>query len=69
MDEGRVVVTDTIICNIAEKVKRKAIIIPGLLSHMKDELENALEGWEIIVGTIEACEIPDFIKSLDYTKA
>ncbi len=55
--------------NLAEKVKRKAIIIPGLLSHMKDELENALEGWEIIVGTIEACEIPDFIKSLDYTKA
>lgn len=49
-----------------EKVNKKAIIIPGLLSHMKEELQNALQGWEIIVGTIEACEIPEFIKSLNY---
>ena len=55
--------------NLEEKVNRKAIIIPGLLSHMKEELEQALVGWDIIVGTIEACEIPDFIKSLNYIKS
>lgn len=54
--------------NLEEKVNKKSIIIPGLLSHMKEELENALEGWEIVVGTIEACEIPEFIQSLGYGK-
>ncbi len=44
--------------------KNKRIIIPGLLSHMKDELEESIEGWEIIVGPIEAFMLPDFIKNI-----
>lgn len=46
------------------KVKTRKIIIPGLLAHMKEELEEELEGFEIIVGTIEAYTISDFVKSL-----
>ena len=49
--------------DLAKKVDTRSIIIPGLLSHMKEELQEALPEWEIIVGTIEACQIPEFIKT------
>lgn len=49
---------------LAEKVKNRRIIIPGLLSHMKEEIEEALPEFEIIVGTNEAYMIGDFVKSL-----
>lgn len=48
---------------LEKKVKNKEIIIPGLLSHMKEELEEALPQWKIIVGTIEAVQLYDFIKN------
>ncbi len=48
--------------NLLEKVKNRSIIIPGLLSHMKEELQEAMPEWNIVVGTIEACEIPAFLK-------
>lgn len=46
------------------KVKTRKIIIPGLLAHMKKELEEVLPDFEIIIGTIEAYSIEDFIKKL-----
>src|SRR5574344_1985321 len=49
-----------------KKVKNKKIIIPGLLSHMKDELQKELPEFEIIIGTVEAYKIGDFVKNLDY---
>lgn len=51
--------------SVLNKVKNKRIIIPGLLSDLKEELEAALQGWEIIPGTIEAYKIPEFVKKLD----
>ena len=48
--------------DLASKIKTRKIIIPGLLAHMKEELEEALPGWEIVVGTIEAFGLYDFIK-------
>lgn len=48
--------------DFANKVKTRKIIIPGLLSHMKEELEEALPDFEIIIGTIEAYAISDFVK-------
>lgn len=50
---------------LAKKVKNKQIIIPGLLAHMKEELEEAMPDFEIIVGTNEAYLIGDFVKSLE----
>lgn len=47
---------------LSEKTDTRKIIIPGLLSHMKDELQEAMPEWEIVVGTIEACQIPEFLK-------
>lgn len=53
--------------NLAEKVKNRKIIIPGLLAHMKKELENELNAanldFEIVVGTIDAFAISDFVKN------
>lgn len=48
--------------DLSSKVKKREIIIPGLLSHMKEELETALPEWKIVVGTIEAFQLHDFIK-------
>ncbi len=50
--------------DFANKVKTREIIIPGLLAHMKAELEHALLGYKIIVGTIEAYEIGEFVNYL-----
>lgn len=47
-----------------KKVKNKKIIIPGLLSHMKEELEEAMQEFEILVGPNEAYLLADFVKSL-----
>ncbi len=46
------------------RVKTRKIIIPGLLSEMKEELEQELDGFEIIVGTIDAYAISDFVKAM-----
>ena len=50
--------------SILTKIKNKRIIIPGLLSDLKEELEEALPGWEVIPGTVEAYKIPEFVKKL-----
>ena len=56
--------------DFANKVKNRKIIIPGLLAHMKDELEEEIhkagDDFEIVVGTIEAYAISDFVK--EYVK-
>ena len=52
--------------NILDKVKNKNLIIPGLLSDLREELQEALPEWKIIVGTTEAYKIPEFVKNLDY---
>lgn len=49
---------------LCDKVDTRKIIIPGLLSHMQKELQDALPDWEIVTGTIEACRIPEFLKSV-----
>ena len=47
-----------------EKVKSKKIYIPGLLSHMQKEIQNAVPNFEICVGTTEAYLLKDFVKKL-----
>lgn len=50
--------------DFASRVKNRKIIIPGLLAHMKEELEEEIQDFEIVVGTIEAFAIGDFVKNL-----
>lgn len=55
--------------DLANKVINRKIIIPGLLAHMKSELEQELEkanlNFEIVIGTIEAFKIKDFVKTFE----
>lgn len=50
--------------DFANKVKNRKIIIPGLLAHMKEELEEEIKDFEIVVGTIEAFSIGEFVNNL-----
>ncbi len=50
--------------DLANKVKNRKIIIPGLLAHMKDELQEEIKDFEIVVGTVEAFAIGDFVKNM-----
>ncbi|MGQ9508375.1 MAG: acetyl-CoA decarbonylase/synthase complex subunit gamma [Thermodesulfobacteriota bacterium] len=53
---------------IEGKVKNKKIVIPGRVARIKGELEDALPGWEVVVGPREATGIgaflPEYAKSL-----
>jgi acetyl-CoA decarbonylase/synthase complex subunit gamma len=49
---------------IEDKVKYKKLIIPGKVARIRGELEEALPGWEIIVGPREASEIPAYLPNL-----
>ncbi|MFC2050029.1 acetyl-CoA decarbonylase/synthase complex subunit gamma [Chloroflexota bacterium] len=49
---------------IEDKVKHKKLVIPGKVARIKGELEEALPGWEIIVGPREASEIAAYLPNL-----
>jgi acetyl-CoA decarbonylase/synthase complex subunit gamma len=49
---------------IEDKVKHKKLIIPGKVARIRGELEEALPGWEIIVGPREASEIAAYLPNL-----
>ncbi|MBM3119054.1 MAG: acetyl-CoA decarbonylase/synthase complex subunit gamma [Chloroflexi bacterium] len=49
---------------IEDKIKHKKLVIPGKVARIKGELEEALPGWEIIVGPREASEIPAYLPGL-----
>ncbi|NTU59513.1 MAG: acetyl-CoA decarbonylase/synthase complex subunit gamma, partial [Deltaproteobacteria bacterium] len=48
---------------ISEKVSHKRIIIPGYVAQISGEFQEELgEGWEVVIGTREAADIPKFLK-------
>jgi acetyl-CoA decarbonylase/synthase complex subunit gamma len=49
---------------LADKVKHRKLVIPGKVARIKGEVEEALPGWEIIVGPREASEIPAWLPKL-----
>lgn len=51
--------------DLRNKVKTRKIVIPGLLGHMKEELEEEIKDFEMVVGTVQAYEIADFVKNLN----
>lgn len=51
--------------NIREQIKTRRIIIPGLLAHTKDELQEIIPDFDFVVGTIEASSIREFVKNLE----
>lgn len=51
--------------NIRKQIKNRQIIIPGLLAHTKDELQEIIPDFDFVVGTIEASAIREFVKNLE----
>ena len=50
--------------NLAEKVSRKRVVIPGHVAVLSGELEGELPDWEIRVGPREAVDLPAFMKQV-----
>jgi len=48
--------------NVADKVSRKRIVIPGAVAVLSGELEAELPDWAVRVGPREAVDIPKFMK-------
>lgn len=47
---------------VGEKVSHKRLVLPGFTAVLSGETEEALPGWEIMVGPREAVDIPAFFK-------
>lgn len=47
--------------DMENKVSHKKLIIPGVAKKLKEELEEELPGWQIILGPQEASDIPKFL--------
>ncbi len=48
--------------NVADKVSRKRVVLPGHVAVLSGELEGELPEWEIRVGPREAVDLPAFMK-------
>jgi acetyl-CoA decarbonylase/synthase complex subunit gamma len=48
--------------NVADKVSRKRVVLPGHVAVLSGELEEELSGWDIRVGPREAVDLPAFMK-------
>ncbi len=48
--------------NLADKVSRRRLVLPGHVAVLSGELESELSDWEIRVGPREAVDLPKFMK-------
>jgi acetyl-CoA decarbonylase/synthase complex subunit gamma len=48
---------------IEEKLTGREIIIPGYVASISGDLEEALPGWKVVVGSQEASDLGPFIKN------
>jgi acetyl-CoA decarbonylase/synthase complex subunit gamma len=48
--------------NVADRVSRKLVVLPGHVAVLSGELEEELPGWEIRVGPREAVDLPAFMR-------
>ncbi len=50
--------------NVADKVSRKRLVLPGHTAVLSGEVEGELPGWEVKVGPREAVDVPKFMKQV-----
>lgn len=48
--------------NVADKVSRKRVILPGHVAVLSGELEEELPDWDVAVGPREAVDLPAYMK-------
>ena len=55
--------------DVENKIKNRTLIIPGKVAVMKGEIQEKLPGWNVVVGTLEAVQIPKYMKDKEYEAA
>ena len=55
--------------DIENKIKSRTLIIPGKVAVMKGEIQEKLPNWNVVVGTMEAVQIPKYMKDKEYEGA
>ena len=49
---------------IADKISHRRIVLPGLVAGMSGEVEDEMQGWQVLVGPREAVDIPGYLKTM-----
>ena len=52
--------------DIANKIKNRTLIIPGKVAVMKGEIQDKLPEWNVVVGPLEAVQLPKYMKDKEY---
>lgn len=52
--------------DIENKIKSRTLIIPGKVAVMKGEIQEKLPNWHVVVGTMEAVQLPKYMKDKAY---
>ena len=52
--------------DIANKIKNRTLIIPGKVAVMKGEIQEKLPDWDVVVGPLEAVQLPKYMKDKEY---
>lgn len=55
--------------DIANKIKNRTLIIPGKVAVMKGEIQEKLPEWNVVVGPLEAVQLPKYLKDKEYEAA
>ena len=55
--------------DIENKIKSRTLIIPGKVAVMKGEIQEKLPNWNVVVGPLEAVQLPKYIKDKEYEAA
>ena len=52
--------------DIENKIKNRTLIIPGKVAVMKGEIQEKLPEWNVVVGPLEAVQLPKYMKDKEY---
>ena len=52
--------------DVANKIKNRTLIIPGKVAVMKGEIQEKLPEWNVVVGPLEAVQLPKYMKDKEY---
>ena len=52
--------------DIANKIKNRTLVIPGKVAVMKGEIQEKLPEWDVVVGPLEAVQLPKYFKEKEY---
>ena len=55
--------------DINNKIKSRALIIPGKVAVMKGEIQEKLPEWSVIVGTTEAVQLVKYLRDEEWKKS